>query len=311
MEAAPAQPSVGTGTAARALSPRCPAVADAKRACVRSTGRSDSLSSGGSVKADSKSVVRRWEFYEFAGEYSPVDHSALCADVTCTAPAAGELGAYIGAQMASATFGVLLPETVVFQLTGDADAFTFVSGGGLSGERNPTLQLQRGGSYTFVVSNGADHPLCIQGLDGRKLGNPEGVLANCDSSVTFVVPQTAQGQLQYACKRHSTTFGYIAFVDAAYPPPPPPYVPPPLATNAPTSTPTTATPTRAPSTATPTNSPTAVPSLATATPTAAASGSASPNMVPTARPTAKPTARPSRRPTARPSAKPTSSGKGK
>ena len=47
-------------------------------------------------------VVRRYEYYKYAGVYDPITHEALCADLTCTAPGAGELGDAIAAQNAAA-----------------------------------------------------------------------------------------------------------------------------------------------------------------------------------------------------------------
>ena len=62
----------------------------------------DELSSGGVKSGRSRSVVRRWEFYSYAGAYSPANHEALCGgDGSCSAPLEGELGRYIGAQMAA------------------------------------------------------------------------------------------------------------------------------------------------------------------------------------------------------------------
>jgi hypothetical protein len=65
----------------------------------------DTLNSGGVKSGSSKAVVRKWEFYKYSGAYDPVDHTALCADGgLCAAPLDGELGAYIGSQMASVNF---------------------------------------------------------------------------------------------------------------------------------------------------------------------------------------------------------------
>ena len=55
---------------------------------------------------DTRSVVRRFETYAFTGAYDPLTHEAICADVTCTAPAADELGEFISAQMAAANVQV-------------------------------------------------------------------------------------------------------------------------------------------------------------------------------------------------------------
>lgn len=60
----------------------------------------------GGIAAGTRSVIRRYEFYKFNGTYDPITHEALCADGLCSAPADGELGDYIGAQMAAANVGV-------------------------------------------------------------------------------------------------------------------------------------------------------------------------------------------------------------
>jgi len=48
-----------------------------------------------------RTVVRRYEIYNYTGAYDPVTHEALCADLTCSAPAAGEIGDFVSAQMAA------------------------------------------------------------------------------------------------------------------------------------------------------------------------------------------------------------------
>jgi len=56
----------------------------------------------GSLTATTRSVVRRYEMYGYSGAYDPATHQALCADLTCTAPSAGELGDFISAQNTAA-----------------------------------------------------------------------------------------------------------------------------------------------------------------------------------------------------------------
>lgn len=56
----------------------------------------------GGLAFDTRSVVRRYEIYTFTGQYDPVTHQAICADLACTAPATDEVGDYIGAQMTAA-----------------------------------------------------------------------------------------------------------------------------------------------------------------------------------------------------------------
>ena len=56
----------------------------------------------GGLAFDTRSVVRRYEIYAFTGQYDPITHQAVCADLTCTTPAAGEVGDFVGAQMTAA-----------------------------------------------------------------------------------------------------------------------------------------------------------------------------------------------------------------
>jgi hypothetical protein len=64
------------------------------------------LGNSGGLNSGSRSVVRRYEFYKYTGTIDPATHEALCADPTCSAPAANELGDFIGDQMAAANVGV-------------------------------------------------------------------------------------------------------------------------------------------------------------------------------------------------------------
>lgn len=56
-----------------------------------------------------QSVTRRYEFYEYTGVYAPETHEALCADGSCDVPQDGELGNYIGAQMAAVNLDPIAP----------------------------------------------------------------------------------------------------------------------------------------------------------------------------------------------------------
>jgi hypothetical protein len=60
----------------------------------------------GNLGNGNHAVVRRYEFYQYAGVYDPITHEALCADGTCTAPSPGELGDAVGAQNAAANIDV-------------------------------------------------------------------------------------------------------------------------------------------------------------------------------------------------------------
>jgi uncharacterized repeat protein (TIGR02543 family) len=55
----------------------------------------------GNIAADTRSVIRRYELYKYTGAYDAVTHEVACADTTCTAPSAGELGGPLSAQNAA------------------------------------------------------------------------------------------------------------------------------------------------------------------------------------------------------------------
>ena len=54
-----------------------------------------------------KAVIRKYEFYKYSGPVDPLNDKAICGgDGLCTIPLAGELGDFIGNQMAAANLGV-------------------------------------------------------------------------------------------------------------------------------------------------------------------------------------------------------------
>jgi hypothetical protein len=68
----------------------------------------------------SKSVIRRYEFYEYTGAYDPESHEVQCGgDGSCDAPLPGELGNYLGAQMAAVNLGAVLPQPTPTPSPGD------------------------------------------------------------------------------------------------------------------------------------------------------------------------------------------------
>jgi uncharacterized repeat protein (TIGR02543 family) len=54
---------------------------------------------GNTIKPDTRAVVRRYEMYNYAGPVDPVTNEALCADLLCKVPGAGEVGDFISANM--------------------------------------------------------------------------------------------------------------------------------------------------------------------------------------------------------------------
>jgi hypothetical protein len=70
------------------------------------SANSGALKNQGKLGGGSHAVIRRYEFYKYTGQYDPVDHEAVCGgDGSCDVPLDGELGDYIGAQMAAANVG--------------------------------------------------------------------------------------------------------------------------------------------------------------------------------------------------------------
>lgn len=69
-------------------------------------GANNELANEHELAPGKKSVTRRYEFYRYTGAYDPESHEVLCGGGahhggSCSAPLAGELGNYLGAQMAA------------------------------------------------------------------------------------------------------------------------------------------------------------------------------------------------------------------
>jgi uncharacterized repeat protein (TIGR02543 family) len=85
------------------------------------------LHSQANLGQGAKAVVRRYEFYKYTGQLDPATGQALCGgDGTCTAPLPGELGDYIGDQMAAANVGIS-SVTVTKAGTGSGTAVTLTA----------------------------------------------------------------------------------------------------------------------------------------------------------------------------------------
>jgi Divergent InlB B-repeat domain len=77
-------------------------VIQAEPAAVTGAHKRSRKQNQGNIDPTTRSVVRRYELYNYTGTYDPVTHEALCADLTCSAPGGGELGELISAQMTAA-----------------------------------------------------------------------------------------------------------------------------------------------------------------------------------------------------------------
>ncbi|MEQ1907384.1 MAG: hypothetical protein ABMA15_01085 [Vicinamibacterales bacterium] len=56
----------------------------------------------GNIEPTTRAIVRRIETWAFTGQYDPITHEALCADLLCNAPAVDEIGELIAVQMTAA-----------------------------------------------------------------------------------------------------------------------------------------------------------------------------------------------------------------
>ena len=65
-----------------------------------------------------RSVVRRVELWEFTGNYDPITHEALCADLACNVPAPNEIGELISAPMSAA---IMQSDSVTVAKTGSGN----------------------------------------------------------------------------------------------------------------------------------------------------------------------------------------------
>ena len=91
---------------------------DILQASPPSNGNQRRRQNQGNLDPATRSVIRRYETYAYTGAYDPVTHKAVCADLTCTAPSDGELGDFLGAQMAAVN---VLVNSVIVTKTGSGD----------------------------------------------------------------------------------------------------------------------------------------------------------------------------------------------
>ena len=75
-------------------------------------------SNSGSIDPTTKAVVRRIETWAFTGQYDPITHETLCADLRCNAPAADEIGPLLDVQMTAAN---VQPDALFVAKTGSGN----------------------------------------------------------------------------------------------------------------------------------------------------------------------------------------------
>lgn len=100
----------------------------------KENGKPAEFESSGQSKEGSESVTRRYEFYEYTGPYDPENHEAQ--PTSDSSPADGEIGNYIGAQMAAVNFdpAVIIGGTTTTTTTTTSTSSTSTSTTTLVGE---------------------------------------------------------------------------------------------------------------------------------------------------------------------------------
>jgi hypothetical protein len=137
------------------------------------------LHSQNTVGSSSHAVLRRYEFYKYGGKYDPLTHEALCGNPLCATPAAGELGDYIGSQMAAANIGV--PSVTV----------TKTGNGTVTGANG---KINCGGTCTTIVAANSSVTLTANpggGLFSGWGGACNGADLNCSLVVNDAINVTA------------------------------------------------------------------------------------------------------------------------
>ncbi len=106
-----------------------------------------SKSNSGRIAATTRSVVRRYEFYKYTGALDAITNQVICADTTCTAPSAGELGDPVSAQNTAAN---VIADSITVTRTGNG----IVSGdGGLISCGNACAAFGTAGSTVTLTAS--------------------------------------------------------------------------------------------------------------------------------------------------------------
>jgi hypothetical protein len=98
------------------------------------------------------SVVRRYELYKYTGAYDPLTHEALCADLACNAPSAGELGPPLSAHNTASNVAA---DQIDLTKTGSGVSSATVNGGGISCGGTCANFGTNGATVTLTASPGS------------------------------------------------------------------------------------------------------------------------------------------------------------
>ncbi|MDQ6618146.1 MAG: hypothetical protein M3Z31_00360 [Pseudomonadota bacterium] len=130
------------------------------------------LANQGNLGNGNHAVVRRYEYYKYAGTYDPATHEALCADLVCKVPGAGEIGDAIGAQNAAVNL--------------DVNALTVsVVGGGNVASADKIVSC--GSKCYGVYSPGASVALTAKANSGSTFSGWSGACAGAGATCTVLM----------------------------------------------------------------------------------------------------------------------------
>lgn len=142
--------------------------------------------SSGSSNLDptTRSIVRRYEMYEYTGAVDPVTNEALCADLLlCNAPSAGELGDFISAQMTAVD---VQGDNLVVAVAGDTGSGRIESSDKAIACGNKCVAAYNAGTAVSITAR-PDSGSTFQSWTGACAGMP----ATCTVAITGAVRATA------------------------------------------------------------------------------------------------------------------------
>ena len=160
-----------------------------------SNGNSGILRNQGGLGGGSRSVLRRYETYKFTGAYDPIDHGAICADGTCSAPAPNEVGDFVGAQNAAANVGA---PSVTVTIVGDGQVSS--DNGVIRCPTTCATFVDAGTVVTLTAKNG-------KGIFSGWAGACVGISLTCTITVNEVDTTTATFLTPYKLDLRTTGLG--------------------------------------------------------------------------------------------------------
>jgi uncharacterized protein (TIGR03437 family) len=161
------------------------------------------LQNGKALGKGNQSVIRRFEFYKYTGLYDPQSHEALCGGQAasgksaCSAPQPGELGAYIGAQMAAAQLGPIAappvaPKVAIAGVSDNASGQAGIASGSWVSIYGSNLSATAR-SWQNADFQGTNLPMALDGVSVTINGSP--------AAVAFISP----GQLNVQAPANNAT----------------------------------------------------------------------------------------------------------